>query len=225
MPHIEIVIDTELIRQTWKLFAAGLWVTLQVSFFALLIAVPLGVLLGLGRVSRNRVVRGVCMAYVEFVRGIPLIVLLLWIYFGVGNLLPLGGEQPAAIYTLGLFSAAFVAEIVRSGIQAVPRGQAEAARSSGMTYLRAMRYVVLPQALRTTLPPLAGQFILLIKDSSLVSIISVNDLTLVAKNLVASTAKSMEIYTALAVLYFVLTFVLARLVRLLEKRYAKGGHA
>ena len=225
MPHFEIVIDTELIRQTWKLFAAGLWVTLQVSFFALLIAVPLGVLLGLGRVARNRVVRGVCMAYVEFVRGIPLIVLLLWIYFGVGNLLPLGGERPAAIYTLGLFSAAFVAEIVRSGIQAVPRGQTEAARSSGMKHLQAMRYVVLPQALRTTLPPLAGQFIILIKDSSLVSIISVNDLTLVAKNLVATTAKSMEIYTALAVLYFVLTFVLARLVRLLEMRYAQGGHS
>lgn len=225
MPHFEIVIDTELIRQTWKLFAAGLWVTLRVSFFALLIAVPLGVLLGLGRLAHNRLVRGLCTAYVEFVRGIPLIVLILWIYFGVGNLVPLGGEEPAAIYTLGLFSAAFVAEIVRSGIQAVPRGQTEAARSSGMTYLQSMRYVVLPQALRTTLPPMASQFILLIKDSSLVSIISVNDLTLVAKNLVASTAKSMEIYTALAVLYFLLTFLLARLVRLLEKRFAQGGHA
>src|SRR5690606_36252434 len=116
------------------------------------------------------------------------------------------------------FTGAFIAEIVRSGIQGVPKGQMEAARSSGMNYWQAMRIIILPQAFRRVLPPLASQFIMLIKDSSLVSVIGATDLTLNAKNLVSTTFRSIEVWTFVGLIYFAMTFTLSLIIRYIEKR-------
>ena len=196
----------------------GLWMTLQISACALLVSIPVGIILGLCRISRNRFVSLIAVCYVEFVRGVPLLVLLFWIYFVLGKILKMGPFL-SGVVGLGLFSAAFIAEIVRAGIQAVPRGQMEAARSSGMTYFQAMRFIILPQAFRKVVPPMASQFITLIKDSSLVSVISVVDLTLIAKNVVATSFRAMEVWTFVAIMYFCVTFFLSQLINIIERRY------
>lgn len=206
------------ITQNLPLFFTGVRMTLTVSFLALLVSIPIGAIAGLFRVSRFRLLRMAAAVYVEFFRGVPLLVLLIWIFFVLGRFLRLG-PYGSAILGLGIFSGAFVAEIVRSGIQAVPKGQMEAARASGMTYLQAMGYVILPQAVRKVLPPMASQFIILVKDSSLVSVISIVDLSMVAKNLVATTFRSVEIWTFVAVLYFCITYGLSRLIAFCERKF------
>ena len=209
--------DWSVIPANMDIFIEGVLLTLEISFYALLLSLPIGILFGLGRISKNKIIFTISSIYVEVMRGVPLLVLLLWIFFVLGQFLNLGSYF-SAILGLSMFSGAFVAEIVRSGIQAVPMGQMEAARSSGMSYVQAMRFIILPQAFRRVLPPLASQFIILIKDSSLVSTVAVIDLTLNAKNLVATTFKSLEIWTFVALLYFVMTFSLSLLVRYMEKR-------
>lgn len=205
------------IAQNLPLFLRGALLTLKISLLALVLSIPIGAVAGLCRVSRNRVISFLAACYVEFFRGVPLLVLLMWIFFVLGRFLRLGSYW-SAIVGLAIFSGAFVAEIVRAGIEAIPRGQMEAARASGMTYVQAMRLVILPQALRKVLPPLASQFIILIKDSSLVSVISVVDLTLVGKNLVATTFRSIEIWTFIAVIYFCMTFTLSKIIAFFERR-------
>jgi polar amino acid transport system permease protein len=206
------------ITQNLPLFFTGVRMTLTISFLALLVSIPIGTIAGLFRVSRFRLLRVAAAVYVEFFRGVPLLVLLIWIFFVLGRFLRLGPYWSATL-GLGIFSGAFVAEIVRSGIQAVPRGQMEAARASGMTYLQAMSTVILPQAVRKVLPPMASQFIILVKDSSLVSVISIVDLSMVAKNLVATTFRSVEIWTFVAVLYFCITYGLSQLIALCERKF------
>lgn len=190
--------------------------TLKISLLSLLLSIPIGVIVGLCRVSRNRIISFLATCYVEFLRGVPLLVLLMWIFFVLGRFLRLGSYL-SAIIGLGVFSGAFVAEIIRAGIQAVPKGQMEAARASGMDYRQAMRLIILPQAIRKVLPPLASQFIILIKDSSLVSTISVVDLTLVGRNLVATTFRSIEVFTVIAIIYFCMTFSLSKFIAYFEK--------
>lgn len=209
--------DWSVITQNLDIFIEGALKTLQISLISLLLSIPIGIVFGLGRISRNKVIRTVSSIYIEVMRGIPLLVLLFWIFFVLGQYLRLGSFWSAA-FGLAIFSGAFIAEIVRAGIQAVPKGQMEAARSSGMSYSEAMRLIILPQAFRKVLPPLASQFIILIKDSSLVSVVSAVDLTLNARNLVSSTFKSLEIWTFTGILYLVMTFSLSLLIRFFEKR-------
>ncbi len=206
------------IGENLPLFMEGILLTLKISALALVISIPIGIILGLARISRNRIVSFLATAYIEIIRGVPLLVLLFWIFFVLGRTLQLGAYW-SAVLGLAFFSAAFVAEIIRSGIQAVPRGQMEAARSSGMSYIAAMRLIILPQAFRKVLPPLASQFIILIKDSSLVSVISVVDLTLISKNIVATSFRSLEVWSFVALLYFVITFTLSRSILYLERKY------
>ncbi|HJV31713.1 MAG TPA: amino acid ABC transporter permease [Bacillales bacterium] len=201
------------------LFMNGIVITLQVSFLALVFSIPIGLLLGLLRTSKIRPISLLASIYIEIIRGVPLLVLLLWVFFVLGKYVNLTPYW-SAVLSLSAFSGAFVAEIVRAGIQSIPREQMEAARSLGMSYLQAMQFVILPQALKKMLPPLASQYIILIKDSSLVSIISVVDLTLVAKNVVATSFRSLEVWTFVAFLYFLLSFTLSRIVRLIEKKFS-----
>lgn len=210
--------DWSVIPNNLPLFLEGMLLTLEISALALLFSIPVGIFIGLLRTSKNKYITFFAATYVEIMRGIPLLVLLFWIYFVLGRFLQLGPYW-SAILGLATFSGAFVAEIVRAGIQSVPKGQMEAARSSGMTYSQAMRLIILPQAFRKVLPPLASQFIILIKDSSLVSVISVVDLTLVAKNLVATSFRSLEVWTFVALLYFLMTFSLSLVIRYFEKKY------
>ncbi|RFU64532.1 amino acid ABC transporter permease [Peribacillus saganii] len=210
--------DWSVIPQNIGLLLDGVLLTLQISALALIISIPVGVILGLCRISKNKILSLLATAYIEFIRGVPLLVLLFWIFFVLGKFLQLGPYW-SAVLGLAAFSGAFVAEIIRAGIESIPRGQMEAARSSGMTYFQAMRLIILPQAFRKMLPPLASQFIILIKDSSLVSVISVTDLTLVAKNLIVTSFRSLEVWTAVAILYFIITFTLSQIIRIFERKF------
>ncbi|MGB9867426.1 MAG: amino acid ABC transporter permease [Bacillota bacterium] len=210
--------DWRVIKEYLPVLLYGVVLTLRLSVLAIMVAIVIGVIAGLCRISRNPVISFIAAAYVEFLRGIPLLVFLMFIYFGIGSFINLD-VQVASVFGLGIFAGSFVAEIVRAGIESIPKGQMEAARSSGMTYLQAMWLIILPQALRRILPPLAGQFISLIKDSSLVSVISGKDLTLQARNVIIATFRSFEVWAFTALLYFAMTFTLSQLSRFLERKF------
>ena len=197
----------------------GLWMTVKISALALVFALLLGLVAGLGRVAQNPAARHLATLYVELIRGTPLLVQIFIFYFFIGTVLNLSAFT-AGVAALAVFTGAYVAEIVRAGIEAVPRGQMEAARSLGMSTAQAMRHVILPQALRRTLPPLAGQSINLVKDSSLVSVMALTDLTKAGREVVSSTFSPFEIWFTVAAMYLLLTGALSLLVRRLEKRLA-----
>jgi polar amino acid transport system permease protein len=211
--------DWSIIIDYLPLFLNGIIVTLQISGLALLFSIPIGIFLGILRISKRRAISFLAGVYIEIIRGVPLLVLLLWVFFVLGKYINLTPYW-SAVFSLSAFSGAFVAEIIRAGIQAIPKEQMEAARSLGFSYTQAMKFIILPQALRKMLPPLASQYIILMKDSSLVSIISVVDLTLVAKNVVATTFRSLEVWTFVALLYFILSFSLSKLVQIIEKKFS-----
>ncbi|SDN21967.1 amino acid ABC transporter membrane protein, PAAT family [Psychrobacillus sp. OK028] len=213
--------DWSVIPRNMDIFIDGALKTLEISLLAILIAIPIGIIFGMGRISKNKFFRLISSIYVEIIRGVPLLVLLIWIYFVLGQFLKLGSYW-GAIWGLAIFAGAFIAEIVRAGIQAVPKGQMEAARSLGMSHAKAMTHIILPQAFRRVLPPLASQFIMLIKDSSLVSVIAATELTLNAKNLVATSFRSIEVWTFVALIYFIMTFSLSLIIRYFEKRLLKS---
>lgn len=215
----------------WKpgLLVIGLWITLKISLMATILGVIIGIIGGLCRISSNPALKWASIVYVELIRGSPLMVQILIWYFVLGTLIndllyAYGlGRLPGFWYgvaSLACFAGAYVTEIVRAGIQSIHRGQWEAARSQGMTYGQAMLHIILPQALRRILPPLAGQFISLIKDSSLLGIIAIRELTKAAREAVTASLQPFEVYLLLGALYLVLTFSLSMYVQHLEKRMA-----
>lgn len=196
----------------------GLLITLEISIYSIFFAIIIGVFTGLARISKkNPFLKKLAVFYIEIIRGTPLLVQIFIFYFFIGTVFNLD-RMTAGVAALSCFTGAYIAEIVRAGIQSVHRGQMEAARSLGMSYPKAMVLVILPQAFRRTLPPMAGQFISLIKDSSLVSVISITDLTKAGREVVASTFSPFEVWFTVAALYLVLTSALSYLVQLLEKR-------
>jgi polar amino acid transport system permease protein len=197
----------------------GLWLTLEISALSLVFAMLLGVIVGLGRVSKNPAAADLAAFYVEVIRGTPLLVQIFIMYFFIGTVLKLSAFA-AGIVALSVFTGAYIAEIVRAGIQAVPKGQTEAAQSLGFSGAQTMRHIILPQATRRILPPLAGQFINLIKDSSLVSVMALTDLTKAGREVVSSTFLPFEVWFTVAGMYLVLTGALSFGVRKLEKRFA-----
>lgn len=209
------------------LLLEALWLTLQISMMAIAAGMVIGVGTGLARISDNPALRWFSIAYIELVRGSPLLVQMYLFYFVGGPLInymlkeiglsPLG-EIWYGVISLAVFAGAYVAEITRAGIQSVHRGQMEAARSLGMTYSKAMRKVVMPQAFRRILPPLAGQFISLVKDSSLLGVITVRELTKATREVVTSTMQPFELWITCALLYLLLTFTLSLFVQYLERR-------
>lgn len=203
-------------------YIQGIWTTITISGAALLIATFLGVVTGVMRLSKRGYISGVATVYVEFVRNTPLLVQLFVVYFGLAPLW--GGNRfiPMA-FGLGLFAGAYVAEIVRAGIQSISKGQLEAALSCGMTGNQAMVLVILPQALRRILPALAGQFISLIKDSSLVSVFGYTELTFAAKKVTSATFLGFHPYVMVAGFYLVLCYPLSLAVRAIERRTARIG--
>ncbi|MGD9808788.1 MAG: amino acid ABC transporter permease [Deferribacterales bacterium] len=198
---------------------SGLLVTLEISVYSIFFAIIIGVMTGLARISKNPFLKKLSVFYIEIIRGTPLLVQIFIFYFFIGTVFDLE-RMTAGVMALSVFTGAYIAEIVRAGIQSIHKGQMEAARSLGMSYPKAMVLVVLPQAFRRTLPPMAGQFISLIKDSSLVSVISITDLTKAGREVVASTFSPFEVWFTVAALYLVLTSALSYLVQLLEKRMA-----
>jgi polar amino acid transport system permease protein len=210
----------------------GVAVTASITVSAFILVLIVGLLGGLGRLSQNRFIHGVATLYVELIRGIPLLVQLIWWYFAfpvaiqqIGRWLhipALAAYQANAIVTaivgLTFCYGAYMSEIYRAGIQSIPKGQSEAARSLGMTYFQAMRHVVLPQAIRTILPPVGNEFISLLKDSSLVSVVAVADLTRRGREFMATHFNPIEVWTMVALLYLIMTLFSARMVSWIEKR-------
>jgi len=197
----------------------GFMLTLKISVVSIIFAVIIGTVVGIARLSKEPVTRGLSLAYVELIRNTPLLVQIYIIYFFVGSMLRLSAFVAGAA-ALAIFAGAYVGEIVRAGIQAIPKGQMEAARSLGMPYGTAMRHIILPQAFKQIIPPLAGQFISLIKDSSLVSVIALADLMFQGQQAVARTYSAFEIYFTVAFLYLVMTFTLSMATQYIERRLA-----
>jgi polar amino acid transport system permease protein len=229
-------------RAIFTAIGQGLWVTLRVTAIAFALSLLLGTLIALGLVSRRAAVREALKAYVEVMRGVPMLVLLYYIAFALGpalvgayasllapviaaGLLPEitirdFGFEWRAIFALTLGYSAFIAEVVRGGIEAVPAAQSEAAAALGLSRWQAMRLVVLPQAFRTMLPPLGNDLVSMLKDSSLVSVLGVGDITQIGKTYSAATFLFFETYTVVAFFYLVMTIGLSVLVRRLERRLA-----
>ena len=224
------IATSETYRGAFEFIIRGISVTVQTTIYAYIIAMIIGLIMGLGRVSRNTVFRNLARFYVEVVRGIPMLVLIFYIAFvavvdaaeaiGVnGRDIPMNSR---AVIALAITYGAFSAEIFRAGIQSIGIGQMEAARSLGMSYGHAMRYIILPQAIRNVLPALGNDFIAMLKDSSLVSVLAVRDITQVARLHAGSTFRFREAYTVLAVLYLSMTLMLSALVQWLERRMHVG---
>jgi len=203
------------------LLVKGMVTTLHLSLLSGLLAMAIGLLGGLARISKNPTLYALSTGYIEVVRGTPLLVQLFIFYFFIGTVLELS-RYTAGLLALAIFSGAYVAEIIRAGIQSIHRGQMEAARSLGMNYFQAMAYIILPQAVKRVLPALAGQFISLIKDSSLVSVIAITDLAKAGREIITNTFATFEIWFTVAALYFVLTFSLSLLTKTLERRMTAG---
>ena len=197
----------------------GLWVTIYLSLLSGILGLILGLITGLCRISNNFTLRGLASVYVELIRGTPLLVQIFIFYFFIGTVLDLS-RTVAGVGALGLFAGAYIAEIVRAGIQSIARGQTEAARSLGMTSVQTMRYVILPQAFKRTLPPMAGQFISLVKDSSLVSVIAITDLTKSGREVITSSFATFEVWFTVAAMYLLITSLLSQIVSIMERRLA-----
>ncbi|MHB8133273.1 MAG: amino acid ABC transporter permease [Anaerolineaceae bacterium] len=210
----------------------GIGVTIYTTLISFVIVLIFGLITGLGRLSKISILRGIATIYVEVVRGIPLLVQLMFWYFAFPSIIQGLGELTSienlakyranpifmAILGLSFCYSAYMSEVYRAGIQSISRGQMEAARSLGMTYFQAMRFVILPQALRVILPPVGNEFITLLKDSSLVSVVAVADITRRGREFMAANFIPVDTWVMVALLYLVLTLFSARIVTWIERK-------
>ncbi|AIR88418.1 amino acid ABC transporter permease [Pseudomonas cremoricolorata] len=201
--------------------AWGLWTTLWLSVVSGAAGLLIGLVAGLCRLSSNPTLRDLSTVYVELVRGTPLLVQIFIFYFFIGTVLNLSREF-AGVAALALFTGAYVAEIVRAGVQSIAKGQNEAARSLGLNASQSMRHVILPQAFKRVLPPLAGQFISLVKDTSLVSVIAITELTKSGREAITTSFSTFEIWFCVAGLYLLINLPLSHLASRLERRLAQS---
>jgi polar amino acid transport system permease protein len=208
----------------WAALLRGTVVTIEITSLSLLLGCVLGLLVGIGRLNpARRWLYGLCTAYVAVIRGTPLLVQLFILFFGLpqfGILLP---AFACGVLGLGLYSGAYVSEIVRGAIQSVDKGQMEAARSIGLSSGQAMRNVILPQAVVRMIPPLGNEFIALIKNSALVSLLTIHDVMHEGQKIISASYRSLEVYLAIAVVYFMLTGVTTLVLRRIEQRLRAGG--
>ena len=233
----------DLVVRYHSFFLEGVENTLIIAVFTVLFGTILGVLMAMARMSKFAPfskfaslrkfmpLRWLATAYIEFFRGTPLMVQLMFIFYGlpmIGVTFPTVSFIPdfdrfaAGVVAMSLNSCAYVAEVIRSGIQAVDKGQMEAARSLGFHHKQAMTLVILPQAVRNILPALGNEFVTIIKESSIVSVIGIADLMYRTKGVIAKTYNSLECLAIAALIYFVLTFVGGRLIALMERKMAHG---
>lgn len=198
----------------------GVLVTFQVTVLSILLSLVLGLITGLGRLSRNRFINLVASTYVEIIRGIPLLVQLFYLYYALGRMDIFKGLPPlaAAVLAMGICYGAYMGEVFRAGIDSIDKGQREAARSLGFNRAQTMLFVILPQAWRTILPPVGNEFIALLKDSSLVSILAVSDLLRRGREFASESFLYFEAYTMVALVYLVITLFLSKAVSRMEHR-------
>jgi polar amino acid transport system permease protein len=238
---ILVLTQPDLYGNMLRFISDGIWVTIYVTIISFVIVLAVGLIGGLGRTSKNWLFHGITTIYVEIIRGIPVMVQLLYWYFAMPAILQelgrglaqinqptiasigqaLSGYQtnPIVMAIIGLVVCygAYMSEVVRAGIQSIAKGQMEAARSLGMTPLQAMGYIILPQAFRVILPAIGNEFITLLKDTSLVSVVAVADLTRRAREFNATYFKTIPVWSMVALLYLVMTLLSSRLVSFTEK--------
>ncbi|MHB8104770.1 MAG: amino acid ABC transporter permease [Dehalococcoidales bacterium] len=219
----------------WDIFLFvrdGLAVTVELTLISFVFIIILGLIGGLGRIAKNPIIRFITTLYVEIIRGIPLMVQLIWWYFAAPVVIQSIGSglhiealatyrsNPLFLAVVGLVICygAYMAEIFRAGIQSIHKGQMEASRSLGMSYIQSMISVILPQAFRVVLPPVGNEFLMLLKDTSLVSVVAVADLTRRGREFMAAHFNPIEVWTLIALLYLILTLVSARAISWLENR-------
>lgn len=232
MKEVYVLNLWEFIVKYYPYYLEGAKNTILIALFTVILGTLVGTLLALMRLSKNTLLKAIAATYIEFIRGTPVYVQILIIYFGLSQI---GIEFPKAewldpvigmnfsdfmscVITLSINSAAYVAEIVRAGIQAVDKGQMEAARSLGMSQSLAMKQIILPQAIKNILPALGNEFVTVIKESSIVAVIGIADLMFKAKIISGKNAMSFMPYIVVAIIYFILTFTLSKLMALLERR-------
>lgn len=215
--------NVELVINSFPLLLIGAGVTIQITLLSVIVGVIIGLFVGIARISSFKFIRLAAAVYVDFFRGTPLLIQIFLIYFAIPVIT---GQRMdpfvAAISACGINSGAYVAEIFRAGIQSIDAGQMEAGRSLGMTWTQTMRYIIVPQAFKRVIPPLGNEFIALLKDSSLVSVIGFEELTRRGQLIIARTYGSLEIWLSVAIIYLVMTLTISRFVAYLEKKFKTG---
>lgn len=221
--------DFSFLGEYYSYFLVGAVNTVILAFFTVLLGVVIGTFIALMKISNSRILKFISSAYIEFIRGTPLLVQLAIIYYGISLPVPdvmiLGMDMSRfipGVIALSINSGAYVAEIIRAGIQAIDRGQMEAARSLGLTHTMAMRYIILPQAIRNILPALGNEFVVVIKESSIVSVVGIADLMFNTNVVRGALYKPMEPLLVAAAIYFVLTFTLSKFLGKAERRMRAG---
>jgi arginine/lysine/histidine transport system permease protein len=216
-------LDWSVIPEYFWFLMTGALLTVLIAAVSIALGFAGGILVGMGRISNNFLVHGITTCYVEAFRGTPLLIQIFLIFFGLPSLGIYFDPVPAGILALSLNSAAYQAEIFRGGVQSISKGQMEASRAMGMTYNQTLLNVIIPQGLRNALPAYTNEFITLIKDSSLVSIIGVMELTMRGKIVIGLTFQPFVVYIFIAIVYFVMTYATSRVLRQIETRKAIPG--
>ena len=213
-------VNFELMQSAFPLLIAGACITVEITALTVFFGMVIGICVSLIRMSDFKILRWMGNVYVDFIRGTPLLIQIFLVYFALPSII---GHRVdayfAAISACSINSGAYMAEVFRGGIQSIDIGQMEAGRSLGMTWWQTMRYVILPQAFKRIIPPLGNEFIAMLKDSSLVSVIGFEELTRRGQLIIARTYASFEIWMAVAIIYLILTFTVARLTGLLERKF------
>jgi len=213
-------LDPYTIIRYLPLFLKGVFLTVEISFFAILIGLPIGILAAVARTSRNKILNLAGAVYVEVFRNTPLLIQIFIIFFGLPSLGVKLSPYVSGLTALVLYVGAYNTEVIRAGLEAVPRGQIEAAKSLGLTGVQTFLHVILPQTFRISLPALGNNWVALVKNSSLVSVIGMVELTWVTFDLNALTFRSFELFGAATIFYLILIFILINILALVEKRFA-----
>ena len=212
------------VLEGWHDLLHGAITTIEITATSLVLGCVLGLLVGLGRLDRSKRLRyAICTTYVTFIRGTPLLVQLFLLFFGLPQFDILLPAFLCGVLGLGIYSGAYVSEIVRGAIQSIDKGQMEAARSLGMSQSKAMLTIILPQAVVRMIPPLGNEFIALIKNSALVSLLTIADLMHEGQKIISVSYRSLEVYIAVVLVYLVLTSLTSMALQQIEKRLRAGG--
>jgi len=213
-------LDPYIIIRYLPLFLKGVFLTVEISFLAILIGLPIGILAAVARTSRLKILNLAGAIYVEVFRNTPLLIQIFIIFFGLPGLGVKLSPYISGLTALVLYVGAYNTEVIRAGLEAVPRGQIEAAKSLGLTGVQTFLHVILPQTFRISLPALGNNWVALVKNSSLVSVIGMVELTWVTFDLNALTFRSFELFGAATIFYLLLIFILINILAFVEKRFA-----
>lgn len=208
-----------LFKESLPNFLMGISITLEITIVALIIASFIGLIVGLINIGNNKILKSIARVYIDLIRGTPLVVQAFFLYFGIAGAVGIQIEaEVAGIIVISLNAGAYMAEIFRAGIMAVDKGQMEAARSLGLSYFKAMKKVILPQAFKNMIPAILNQFIISLKDTAILTVIGVRELTQTGQIIIASNFRAFEIWSMIGILYFIMIMGLSTVFRRMERR-------